>query len=118
MIQILVVEDDPAKKSQLLAFIHQILGEDGTVITPVENAFEAGRQLRRSRFDLLILDISVPLRDGAAADPEGGLKILRAINTRSAYKRPAHILGLTAYRDLAERVASEFERDMWFVVQY
>jgi nucleoside phosphorylase len=118
MIQILVVEDDPAKKIQLLAFIHQILGEDATVITPVDNAYQAGLHLRRTRFDLLILDISLPLRDGEAADPEGGLKILRAINTRRVYNRPAHIVGLTAYRELADRVAGEFERDMWFVVHY
>jgi two-component system phosphate regulon response regulator OmpR len=87
---LLVVDDD----ARLRALLGRYLGEQGHVVTTAGSAAEARAHLRSLAFDLLVLDVMMPV--------ESGLDFARALR---AEHRPLPILMLTARGDAAERIA-------------
>jgi CheY-like chemotaxis protein len=59
--RILIVEDEPAVRT----LFEEVLSGDGYYITAVGTARHALHTLRNFEFDLVILDMSLPDRDGA-----------------------------------------------------
>lgn len=59
--RILIVEDEPTVRS----LFEEVLSGDGYYITAVGTARHALHTLRNFEFDLVILDMSLPDRDGA-----------------------------------------------------
>jgi two-component system response regulator MprA len=86
--KILVVEDDV----RLAATLERVLESDGHDVVLAADGFEALRQARVRRFDLVVLDVMLPGLDGIAV-----CRRLRATG-------PVPILMLTALVGTAERV--------------
>ena len=80
----LIVDDEPLAIDLVENFLGRLEIKD---ITRCENGVEAFRQLQQSSFDVLFLDIEMPVL--------GGLELLKSLS-----HRPAVIL-TTAYRDYA-----------------
>lgn len=59
--RILIVDDEPS----VLVLFEEVLSGDGYYITAVSTARQALHALRNFEFDLIILDMSLPDRDGA-----------------------------------------------------
>lgn len=60
MKRILLAEDDP----QIARLVQFKLQREGFSVMSVENGAEALQALRRSPFDLVILDVMMPVKDG------------------------------------------------------
>jgi len=58
--KILVVDDDPIIRKLLL----EVLTNDGHQVTIVENGLEALREAQKQSFDLLFLDVHMPIMNG------------------------------------------------------
>lgn len=58
--RVLIAEDDPATA----ALVMRLLGEDGLSVTRAEDGDRAAEILRDETFDLLLLDVYLPGRDG------------------------------------------------------
>lgn len=86
---LLVVEDD----KRVAATLTQGLTEIGYAVNPVGSAEAALKQLGSSRFDLVLLDLGLPGRDG--------LDVLRELRDR---KDATPVLVLTARDALTDRV--------------
>lgn len=114
----LVVDDEPAKVHSLRDLVERVGRECEIRIVDVGNAHEASTQLDSERFDLMILDIMLPLRAGEVPRSDGGMSVLRYLSRRNSAKLPNHIIGLTAYDALKAEHADEFGRDLWSVVRY
>ena len=72
--RILVVDDD----LRLRDLLKRYLSEQGFAVDTVPDAAAMDRQLQRTRYDLLVLDLMLPGEDGLAA-----CRRLRAGRTRS-----------------------------------
>lgn len=62
MTRVLVVDDDPISRN----IVRDLLGSRGFEVDACENAQVALERIRRNAYDLLILDIFLPHRDGRA----------------------------------------------------
>jgi CheY-like chemotaxis protein len=117
-LKILVVEDDTEK---LGAIIREILNV-GTIeleqITDARDAVKAKQLMQQVNFDLLVLDIQIPLRIDQNASREVGLELLREISTRPIFKCPYHIIGITAYDDIHEEIGPAFMEQLWVLLKY
>lgn len=117
-IEILVVDDSERKINAIRKLAEGILAPDSFALDVVHTVHAAGQRLRSKNYDLLILDISVPMRDGEAPSPTGGVSLLNSLRIRTDLRRPTFIIGLTAYGELHEAHAESFRQDLWYLVRY
>lgn len=89
--RVLAAEDHPANR-KLLALLFQSFGME---LTLVENGQEAVDAVRDSRFDLVLMDVMMPVMDGVAA-----LTAIRAEEAASGRPRlPIHMLTANVFDD-------------------
>lgn len=85
--RVLLVEDNAVNQKLVLS----ILGNKGFMVTTASNGLEALEQLSKGRFDVILMDIQMPVMDGIEAT-----RIIR--DPSSAYYNPdVPIIALTAY---------------------
>jgi two-component system copper resistance phosphate regulon response regulator CusR len=58
---ILILDDDPT----ILSFLRESLQEEGYQVTSASNGREGLRHLRQQRYDLILLDLMMPVMDGS-----------------------------------------------------
>jgi nucleoside phosphorylase len=118
MIQALVVEDDADKLKDMCRLLTQIDGFTTTGIKVVGDIHSARHALATTTFDLLVLDIAIPTRPGEPVTLEGGLRLMEEIEGRSRLRTPNHIVGITGYPEVYEKVFERFASRMVTVLYY
>jgi nucleoside phosphorylase/CheY-like chemotaxis protein len=113
--KILIVDDSPEKLKRLIPTI-EALGVSRDHIDTVRCAHAARRKLSSGDYDLLILDIAIPLREEDEPSEQNAIELLNDIVSKPSYRRPRQIVGLTAYDELARKVLPVFEDQLWTVV--
>lgn len=116
--KILLVEDSAEKADRVRSGLHDEVPEGGYELIVADDANAAKRALRADYFDLVILDIALPLRPGDEVRPEGGIELLEEILARTIYKRPGHVIGLTAKSDVYELAVDRFSTETWSLIYY
>lgn len=91
MNRVLIAEDD----TKIASFLEKGLGHNGFVTTTVSDGESAYQFARSGEFDLLILDLGLPLRDG--------LSVLKALRTEAV---GIPVVVLTARDSTADTVAA------------
>lgn len=87
--RILVVEDD----AQLAAYLRQGLTEEGYAVDVAHDGDEGEAAAESTSYDLIILDIMLPKKDG--------VQVCRELRDKRV---PSKVLMLTAKRDVVEKV--------------
>lgn len=118
MFEILIIEDNPGKLREILQLLSKIEDINTDKIDCEIDALGAKHRLQEKSYDLLILDIAIPLRKSEEVDLEGGLKLLKELQARSRYKIPTHIFGLTGRDDMLEVAQKTFEEKILSVIYY
>lgn len=119
MIYCLIVDDEKEKVDVVAALIRQEVGSENVTIIESQNANDASEKMRETVFDLLLIDLNLPMRDGGSPVPDGGLKLLKQVSRgTNSLKRPTFVMGLTSYEDLAEKSLPEFQKHGWALIQY
>ena len=117
MISVLVVEDDNIKYGR----IHNVLTNTSVGEKDIVHAItaaEAMRLLEGASFDLMLLDVNIPMRLGEAPTRGGGIKLLAELRRQSGARLPRYIVGITAYRDALEEFGDRFMDELWTIVLY
>ena len=117
MSKILIVDDNEEKLSR----ISHILTDAGVTpenINIAKTGVEARKCLSGIQFDLLILDIALPMREGDEPDRRGGIKLLEEIVERGNFRLPDSVLGLTGFSDLHEEFGEQFHSMLWTLDYY
>jgi nucleoside phosphorylase/BarA-like signal transduction histidine kinase len=117
MVKILLVEDDTEK----LRDISETLEKAGINSDLVDHAVDyqtALKFLKSTLYDLLILDIAIPIRKSEKIDLEGGVKLLQEILQRDIVMKPSYIIGLTALDFEFTNAAKQFDDQTIKVIKY
>ena len=115
---VLVIDDDARKQNRITEVIRTAVGAIPCNIECVASVPEAVAKLGM-HFDLVILDINLPTRNGEAPVRDGGIRLLKQIYRGGpGLVRPAHILGVTAHSDLMSTAKMEFGLEAWEVLHY
>ena len=115
--RILLLEDDDAKAKRIEKVLLDTAGKSTKLIT-VKNVADARNQLDADYFDLLILDIRVPFRDGEQADNNGGIHLLKELLEDEKHKRPRYVVGISGVDDLYEDSNRIFLAHGWALFRY
>jgi nucleoside phosphorylase/CheY-like chemotaxis protein len=115
--KILLIEDNLNKLNIVVELLRNIDG----IVAEIEVAYDANqakRYLEQIYFDVVILDISLPVMAGKSASPQGGLDLMEEILRRDKYKKPREIIGLTAHEDVFQSATPRFYSELWSLVHY
>ena len=116
--KILLVEDEQEKKKIILQAILEKGGVAFEDVTTVSDVFAAKRAMTKKQYDLLILDINIPLREDKGTKVGGGLEVLQFMRKEPAIHAPAYVVGMTAYDDGFDAAAAEFSHPLWKLIRF
>lgn len=118
MLKVLIVEDDTNKLQKITVALLGVEGVKISDVTNVVDATSAKTHLMTTIFDLLILDIAIPIRIDEEVSRDGGIQLLDEIIRREQYKLPSHVVGITSFTDIHEVASTRFSRDSFTVIFY
>lgn len=117
MIRILVADDNPRRHAKLREALTG-LSNIPVDLDLVTSANEARQRLELVRYDLMVIDIVLPLRADDNPSEQHSLDLLTEITEYETGQKPGQIVGLTADPAIAGRVAPRFGSHLWTVIHY
>lgn len=115
--KILVADDQARRYGRLIESLANIGVERGD-IEIVPSANDARSCLEVTHFDLLILDILLPLWPEGDPDIRHSLDLLLELHEGDNLKRPGRILGITSDKSVANAVEEKFDEWTWTILQF
>lgn len=112
--KILIVDDENSKVVEI-ARVVQDSGVDPGAIQVVTTAAAAVSALKSGYYDLLIIDLVLPLRVGENPERSGGVSLLKQVHRSSEIQAPEFILGLTADEAALAESKDSFTDLLWSV---
>lgn len=115
----LIVDDSAEKVTQISELLGREFGDEAVKIEAVGSVYEAAQKMREYAFDLLLVDLNLPIRANSNPVPDGGMKLLRQVMRATGnLKRPLFIVGVTAFEEFAEKDLKDFSSQGWAIVHY
>jgi nucleoside phosphorylase len=118
MVDVLIIDDD-VKRARLLncAIRDEVESTDGVANICCVSSAADGRNLMSSRmFDIVVLDIVLPVYKAGVAREGGGLALVEELFNTDILHRPRFMVGVSAHRDSAARARELFEEVIWNVI--
>lgn len=112
----LIVDDDPRKVDEVTRLIAGVA--DGGEIQVATSGLAAREFLSGTQYDLLILDIRLPMRPGEEPDRRGGISLLSEITLSRRFRKPTHVVALTGYEELRREFETKFNNGQWSIEIY
>lgn len=112
----LLVEDVDAKAERVISVLEETIS--GIEIDRAKSFRSGVQKLETDAYDLLLLDMMLPIRDGEPAVEQGGRNVLSEVLDGSECRHPSHIICLTAFADIASKFRDEAEKKLIHVVIY
>ncbi|MEQ9941510.1 response regulator [Pectobacterium aroidearum] len=117
MIKVMIVEDDIAKRDDIINFFN-LHGITCPAIHVVDNVTDALNNLRKTKYDIVVLDLNLPLRKGdLSPTKDGGKKLLYALPNQR-YITPTYLLGLTQFDDYQASNEPDFRQFDFNIYSY
>ena len=79
---------------------------------------EGRKLLTKYDYDLLLLDLVMPLNDDSEPDADESPKFIDEIYTSTYIHIPIHIIGFSQFDDLLETSKSKFEDKLWHLLKF
>ena len=118
MIRILIADDDDAKSDLIQRLCEGLLPDGSVEVRRADHLTDAGIRLEDETYDLLILDVQMPLREGEEPRPDGGLRFLRSMYHTRRGRLPRYIVGVTAHAENLDEYREEFAQHNWHLLRY
>ena len=118
MINILIVEDSVYKLSTIKKLLIDDLMIEEACIHSAEDIKTAKKLLIGNMYDLLILDLVLPLEKGDEPHPDKGIGFLADLESNPNIMTPIHIIGMTEFIELQEKYRIAFENHLWYLINY
>jgi nucleoside phosphorylase/CheY-like chemotaxis protein len=96
MIQILVVDDNKLRINAVREIVQELRYQDSQ-LEYVESIIEAKTALLKTKYDVMLLDLVIPLRAGNEPQENGGLNLLQEITGMPNYNIPKHTVVISEY---------------------
>lgn len=105
-LNILIVDDEKNKVDSIQEYILTI--NQNITFEVARNQIDALTLLEKVKFDLVLLDMCLPLRDGEELEVSGGENILDELDINDSYIIPSLIVALTQFDVLQQEVRNKF----------
>lgn len=113
------MDDTPEKVSKIKSVLIErcLLKEDNIEVAQSINS--GRRSLHTKVYDLLILDLVMPINDGEEVGAEGNSEnFIDELSRIGRLHKPIYIIALTQYEKIIKKHAHEYEKKLWKLIQY
>lgn len=115
--KILIVDDEATRYSILIKSLVE-MGIQRSDISISVSSSDAKDKLEQTKFDLLILDLLIPLWPEDEPSEQNSEDLLNELNISEEINRPSKIIGITADKSGLKGTVEKFEHETWHVVEY
>ena len=118
MINILIMDDGAEKVSRIKSVL------TGMCMVPIENvdvarSLNSGRRKLAEKFyDLLILDLVLPVNDDEEIEPNKSEGFIDELYRIGRLKRPTYVIGLSQYEERVSANYHLFDSKLWKLIHY
>lgn len=118
MIRILIMDDSDEKISRIRSVLtNKCLVEDSNI--DEARSLNSGRKkLSENYYDLLILDLVLPINDGEEITPGKSEAFINELYTFGRLKKPNFVIGLSQYETKVLDNTQNFEDKLWKLIHY
>lgn len=119
--KILIVEDDLHKAARISSVLKGCVPKNDPVggrLIHAKNIADARQHLSETEFDLMVLDVRIPIRYGEDPDDAAGIQLLEQLFIDEEYQRPRYVVGLSGIEHLYTEAAAKFHRHGWILLKY
>lgn len=119
MIKVLIMDDTPEKMEKIKSVLKErcLLKEED--ITTAESINGGRKLLSENIYDLLILDLVMPVSDGEDVGEEGQSEtFINEMSRIGRLNKPIYIIALTQYEQKIEEQRNTFAKKLWKLIHY
>ncbi len=119
MIKVLIMDDTPEKLEKIKSVLKErcLLKEED--ITTAESINGGRKLLSENIYDLLILDLVMPVAEGEEVREEGQSEtFINEMSRISRLNKPIYIIALTQYEQKIEEQRKTFAKKLWKLIHY
>ena len=119
MIKVLIMDDTPEKMEKIKSVLKErcLLKEED--ITTAESINGGRKLLSENIYDLLILDLVMPVSDGEDVREEGQSEtFINEMSRIGRLNKPIYIIALTQYEQKIEEQRNTFAKKLWKLIHY
>jgi nucleoside phosphorylase/CheY-like chemotaxis protein len=107
-VKILCLEDAEANARELREIAQDSLGSADIEFVVVKSVIAAKEKVDQVAFDIALIDIVVPMREGERERKDGGIKFLDHIVSSPRAKRPRYVIGMTSDKETFAEASLKF----------
>lgn len=111
MINVLLIDDSYDKVASVVSVLRGV--SENIKVDIVVDVISAQQKLANIKYDLLVLDMNLPIRIGEVPALDAGKNLLEEINRAKSLKSPSYIVTVTQYIDSLIDVS-----DIWLTLSY
>ena len=119
MIRVLIMDDTPEKTEKIKSVLKErcLVNEEG--IDWAGSINSGRRKLAANVYDLLILDLVMPINDGEEVGAEGNSEnFIDELKRVGRLHKPVYIIALTQYKEQIDKYRQEYEKKLWKLIHY
>lgn len=117
MTRILVVDDNSLRVNNIRSLIDNLQDCEKNV-EYVSTVFAAKKQLLTTQFDVMLLDLVLPIRADSEPQANGGLELLHEIVQFNQFKLPSHVLVISEFEDALVQLTSISNKLPFTTIKY
>lgn len=119
MIRVLIMDDTPEKTAKIRSVLTGRCMVDEADIDWAGSINSGRRKLAANVYDLLILDLVMPINDGEEVEAEGNSEnFIDELKRVGRLHKPVYIIALTQYKEKIEKHRQEYEKKLWKLIHY
>lgn len=118
MVSILIMDDQPRKTESVKQILVTDCGINEQSIDCASSIAEGRKRLSENYYDLLILDLVMPLYEGEEANHVEAPNFIDEIFENPSIKEPNQIIGLTVHDEEYDALKLRFEAKLWKLIKY
>jgi nucleoside phosphorylase/CheY-like chemotaxis protein len=118
MIKVLIIEDNLEKLRMINSFLNDVCNIKENFISVADNIKSGREELIQNQFDLLLLDLVLPVNNTDEASPEAGSNFLDEIHYNPNINIPIHIIGLTEFDEIFKKYRENFDDKLWGLINF
>lgn len=117
MLSILIVDDSDDKVKRIKDFLRSNGSIRPDRVEIADSVYTAEDKLQSKQYDLVIVDLYLPMEKGDTPRPEYGITLLELIKSDEDILKPLYVVGLTR-EEYNEEHHAAFTQSMWFLLSY